>query len=132
MVAPTMVAILQKALLQSCPHLQTTQALLHVVGQIAQQLGIIVGFAAQRIKLLQTYWQLSGQAFCQPWWCRWLGKNTAGTCLFQCQAHLLHMARPRLYLGAQRQHSTVDRKSTRLNSSHVRISYAVFCLKKKK
>src|SRR3989442_9778280 len=31
--------------------------------------------------------------------------------------------RPRLLAG--------DRKSTRLNSSHVRISYAVFCLKKK-
>src|SRR5690625_5898613 len=28
--------------------------------------------------------------------------------------------------------STEDRKSTRLNSSHVAISYAVFCLKKKK
>src|SRR5690554_7764257 len=28
--------------------------------------------------------------------------------------------------------STKDRKSTRLNSTHVRISYAVFCLKKKK
>src|SRR5699024_11717464 len=28
--------------------------------------------------------------------------------------------------------SSVDRKSTRLNSSHVSISYAVFCLKKKK
>src|SRR2546428_8766161 len=27
---------------------------------------------------------------------------------------------------------TVDRKSTRLNSSHDQISYAVFCLKKKK
>src|SRR5690349_23351845 len=27
--------------------------------------------------------------------------------------------------------STPDRKSTRLNSSHVEISYAVFCLKKK-
>src|SRR3989442_5726990 len=27
--------------------------------------------------------------------------------------------------------SVTDRKSTRLNSSHVRISYAVFCLKKK-
>src|SRR5690554_7143380 len=27
--------------------------------------------------------------------------------------------------------SGLDRKSTRLNSSHVRISYAVFCLKKK-
>src|SRR2546430_12725100 len=28
--------------------------------------------------------------------------------------------------------TTVDRKSTRLNSSHSQISYAVFCLKKKK
>src|SRR5690349_23584969 len=27
---------------------------------------------------------------------------------------------------------SIDRKSTRLNSSHVEISYAVFCLKKKK
>src|SRR3712207_8283001 len=27
--------------------------------------------------------------------------------------------------------TTVDRKSTRLNSSHANISYAVFCLKKK-
>src|SRR5690625_6525827 len=27
--------------------------------------------------------------------------------------------------------ATLDRKSTRLNSSHVAISYAVFCLKKK-
>src|SRR5690349_7379652 len=29
-------------------------------------------------------------------------------------------------------HGSRDRKSTRLNSSHVEISYAVFCLKKKK
>src|SRR5712664_4279622 len=29
-------------------------------------------------------------------------------------------------------HATPDRKSTRLNSSHDQISYAVFCLKKKK
>src|SRR5690606_40857071 len=28
-------------------------------------------------------------------------------------------------------HTIADRKSTRLNSSHVKISYAVFCLKKK-
>src|SRR5690606_39622895 len=28
--------------------------------------------------------------------------------------------------------NAIDRKSTRLNSSHVKISYAVFCLKKKK
>src|SRR5690349_23052585 len=34
---------------------------------------------------------------------------------------------------AEKTHSLqVDRKSTRLNSSHVEISYAVFCLKKKK
>src|SRR3712207_7426087 len=31
-----------------------------------------------------------------------------------------------------RPRSQVDRKSTRLNSSHANISYAVFCLKKKK
>src|SRR5690349_24091213 len=31
-----------------------------------------------------------------------------------------------------RQAELADRKSTRLNSSHVEISYAVFCLKKKK
>src|SRR5690606_41961399 len=29
------------------------------------------------------------------------------------------------------QHAAADRKSTRLNSSHVKISYAVFCLTKK-
>src|SRR5699024_11990054 len=39
----------------------------------------------------------------------------------QCGIHL--------QIGAER---FQDRKSTRLNSSHVSISYAVFCLKKKK
>src|SRR5215475_6234837 len=39
------------------------------------------------------------------------------------ERHRAHQAR-RLGQG--------DRKSTRLNSSHVKISYAVFCLKKKK
>src|SRR3989442_10082321 len=34
--------------------------------------------------------------------------------------------------GGGRADVGLDRKSTRLNSSHVRISYAVFCLKKKK
>src|SRR5690554_7226575 len=38
------------------------------------------------------------------------------------------------FVGNVRSHEPAreDRKSTRLNSSHVRISYAVFCLKKKK
>src|SRR2546426_5242559 len=35
-------------------------------------------------------------------------------------------------LSSRTSHSTADRKSTRLNSSHLVISYAVFCLKKKK
>src|SRR3712207_8565821 len=37
------------------------------------------------------------------------------------------------WIVAERRHGTpeVDRKSTRLNSSHANISYAVFCLKKK-
>src|SRR2546430_13239310 len=34
-------------------------------------------------------------------------------------------------LGTKRLDPRVDRKSTRLNSSHSQISYAVFCLKKK-
>src|SRR5206468_11228004 len=40
----------------------------------------------------------------------------------------LRLALQRRGLGRDRQ----DRKSTRLNSSHDQISYAVFCLKKKK
>src|SRR5256885_7616375 len=35
-------------------------------------------------------------------------------------------------LRSNKHRSVVDRKSTRLNSSHLVISYAVFCLKKKK
>src|SRR5690606_41515349 len=40
----------------------------------------------------------------------------------------------KVYDGTNRASVSVDkdRKSTRLNSSHVKISYAVFCLKKKK
>src|SRR3712207_8246767 len=38
-----------------------------------------------------------------------------------------HLLRLRVSSGGER---TVDRKSTRLNSSHANISYAVFCLKK--
>src|SRR5690554_7592734 len=41
-------------------------------------------------------------------------------------------AKPVLRLDVSLQEPVRDRKSTRLNSSHVRISYAVFCLKKKK
>src|SRR2546426_7547115 len=40
--------------------------------------------------------------------------------------------RRRRDLRARRELRPLDRKSTRLNSSHLVISYAVFCLKKKK
>src|SRR2546430_10766871 len=52
------------------------------------------------------------------------------TTLFRSRAH---DGRPRLDPGWGRGDSRPrDRKSTRLNSSHSQISYAVFCLKKKK
>src|SRR3712207_8655077 len=38
----------------------------------------------------------------------------------------------RAQVGQDLERRKVDRKSTRLNSSHANISYAVFCLKKKK
>src|SRR5438874_12412389 len=43
----------------------------------------------------------------------------------QARGHLRSLTRPFMLYP-------LDRKSTRLNSSHVEISYAVFCLKKKK
>src|SRR5438105_10273352 len=43
----------------------------------------------------------------------------------------LSTAKTRLYQGLTLLRRYLDRKSTRLNSSHEWISYAVFCLKKK-
>src|SRR5947209_9999093 len=45
---------------------------------------------------------------------------------------LPHAPRPRRLDRRRRARRRGDRKSTRLNSSHANISYAVFCLKKKK
>src|SRR3712207_6884778 len=47
-------------------------------------------------------------------------------------AHLLRERHDQLRGGALPAEVPGDRKSTRLNSSHANISYAVFCLKKKK
>src|SRR5215510_15343782 len=54
--------------------------------------------------------------------------RSPGTALF-C---LTHKARAAQVSSDNRRFGRGDRKSTRLNSSHVAISYAVFCLKKKK
>src|SRR5256885_4124453 len=55
-----------------------------------------------------------------------VGQRVRACALLRGSEHAQHYAR-RLGCGAGR-----DRKSTRLNSSHLVISYAVFCLKKKK
>src|SRR2546426_5601807 len=47
-------------------------------------------------------------------------------------AHARLTDQARIVLGASGEDLDQDRKSTRLNSSHLVISYAVFCLKKKK
>src|SRR5699024_4526966 len=52
-------------------------------------------------------------------------KNDAFNHLFEGSQNLL------IYADNIKELKTEDRKSTRLNSSHVSISYAVFCLKKK-
>src|SRR3989475_13006898 len=43
-----------------------------------------------------------------------------------------HLVHPLRLAGIDGINEMIDRKSTRLNSSHSQISYAVFCLKKKK
>src|SRR3712207_7318854 len=45
---------------------------------------------------------------------------------------ITRIARNPAVSARQRRRERIDRKSTRLNSSHANISYAVFCLKKKK
>src|SRR5690349_23944112 len=56
------------------------------------------------------------------------------TTLFRspCAATSRARGRPGWCRGDRAHRGSPDRKSTRLNSSHVEISYAVFCLKKKK
>src|SRR6266498_4488983 len=66
--------------------------------------------------------------------------DTATTEIYTLSLHdALPISPPMLRLRFSRQNPSRealgvrrDRKSTRLNSSHVRISYAVFCLKKNK
>src|SRR5690606_42009344 len=63
------------------------------------------------------------------------GRNVVAASLFTTQSatgDLLKIQR-RIKAGTPAPDlEQIDRKSTRLNSSHVKISYAVFCLKKKK
>src|SRR5215475_14863048 len=64
--------------------------------------------------------------------------DTATTEIYTLSLHdalPIYVRRPEWRSGgshSRRCQPDIDRKSTRLNSSHVKISYAVFCLKKKK
>src|SRR3712207_8741445 len=66
---------------------------------------------------------------------RWLQEQSfehpADQIVLQEYVEAVRLAEERLG-RIQRAIAEVDRKSTRLNSSHANISYAVFCLKKKK
>src|SRR5207248_10237722 len=70
----------------------------------------------------------------------WLGEphgEVAGPPLEQLAASRVRIAEHGVFddlgeVGLESSDGIVDRKSTRLNSSHRTISYAVFCLKKKK
>src|SRR3712207_8361738 len=61
--------------------------------------------------------------------------DAAKSCILDVRAAYQHLAFLAAREGAQLMIKSVvtdvDRKSTRLNSSHANISYAVFCLKKK-
>src|SRR5690349_22137738 len=59
------------------------------------------------------------------------GRGVGGLALRATSRCGARARRPRARVRRQRRRAR-DRKSTRLNSSHVEISYAVFCLKKKK
>src|SRR5699024_12843022 len=64
--------------------------------------------------------------------------SSSRRCFISAQRHTATPSSPAHSLGTtsfrkySRSITGSDRKSTRLNSSHVSISYAVFCLKKKK
>src|SRR5207253_9061110 len=51
---------------------------------------------------------------------------------YQGMMQQVSLERDQVAQQSERHLAALDRKSTRLNSSHVAISYAVFCLKKKK
>src|SRR5207253_8481850 len=57
------------------------------------------------------------------------GSANDGECSVALAVHLIEPARLEARRHQEQIGSRLDRKSTRLNSSHVAISYAVFCLK---
>src|SRR5215813_5237215 len=83
--------------------------------------------------IIQTIPSLALFGFLLP--APWFGERADRMAIFALTLYALLPLIRNTYAGINGvDHAIVeaDRKSTRLNSSHVRISYAVFCLKKKK
>src|SRR5690625_5504940 len=83
---------------------------------------------------------ISGGGACISGGCSYIQVNAGGgACIYggcsYIQVNALILWRTHIYLSERSyipaSAHILDRKSTRLNSSHVAISYAVFCLKKK-
>src|SRR3712207_7546674 len=75
----------------------------------------------------------SGPARQQSFWYAWVLQSSSRTVIPRgtrrtADFRVMNLLRHHIEKGSSAQ----DRKSTRLNSSHANISYAVFCLKKKK
>src|SRR5699024_12338439 len=68
---------------------------------------------------------------CNPTWCQILGISKPKWGSFAKRGIPDSVCSPETTHELEPIPSPLDRKSTRLNSSHVSISYAVFCLKKK-
>src|SRR2546422_7278165 len=77
--------------------------------------------------------ELTQDAFVRAWerLATFRGESAFSSWLYRLTVNVVFMSRRAARRRAQRVFAT-DRKSTRLNSSHGYISYAVFCLKKKK
>src|SRR5690606_10964189 len=80
---------------------------------------------APELEALRDYWQVSLESESEQL-CR--AEYLAGALLEAAERGSDGLSRDRLKAAMSQPQ---DRKSTRLNSSHVKISYAVFCLKKK-
>src|SRR5437870_5943817 len=61
----------------------------------------------------------------------WVGAGPDGKPMTYVGGKVLRFEPPKVFQYTYASKPPIDRKSTRLNSSHVAISYAVFCLKKK-
>src|SRR5437870_6800540 len=86
--------------------------------------------AVREIGDRNAYWHHQETGF-GSWLWIYQGRGRTGI-LFPPQWHRRRLRRPAGWRKGSVRNRVEDRKSTRLNSSHVAISYAVFCLKKKK